>query len=99
MISGAHSANEIPKIHIHEERVQKSIHSNVHDKIKKGYYSNGAVTSACRKRVIIHLPSRMPPSAREQFGKLINLPDSLEELFKIAGKKKTTWLVLLNCVI
>ncbi|XP_074579118.1 potassium channel KAT3-like [Curcuma longa] len=87
MISDAHSANGIRGIHIQEERVQKSIRSNVHEKIIKGYCSNGAVTSACRKRAIIHMTSRMPPSAREQFGKLINLPDSLEELFKIAGEK------------
>ncbi|KAG6471982.1 hypothetical protein ZIOFF_069437 [Zingiber officinale] len=51
----------------------------VHEKINRGN---------CSKRAIIHMASRMPPSAREQIGKLINLPDSLEELFKMAGKKK-----------
>ncbi|XP_042450613.1 potassium channel KAT1-like [Zingiber officinale] len=64
-----------------EERVQKSIRSNLHEKINKGYCSNGVVTSAAgRKRAVIHI-------ARERIGKLINLPDSLEEIFKIAGEK------------
>ncbi|XP_042442685.1 potassium channel KAT3-like [Zingiber officinale] len=79
MINDPHSANGIPEFHIHEQRV--------HEKINRDNCSKGAVTSACRKRAIIHMASRMPPSAREQIGKLINLPDSLEELFKIAGEK------------
>ncbi|KAJ6811978.1 potassium channel KAT3-like [Iris pallida] len=40
-----------------------------------------------RKRVTIHLHSQDAKTRREQNGKLINLPDSLEELLRICGEK------------
>ncbi|CAK8530913.1 unnamed protein product [Lathyrus sativus] len=40
-----------------------------------------------KKRVTIHSPSGWRSSSHEQHGKLIILPDSLEELLKIAGEK------------
>ncbi|RZR99997.1 hypothetical protein BHM03_00029631 [Ensete ventricosum] len=46
-------------------------------------------TQTTNKRVIIHMLSRKSRSSREQIGKLINLPGSLEELFKIASQKFT----------
>ncbi|RRT82317.1 hypothetical protein GW17_00049964 [Ensete ventricosum] len=39
------------------------------------------------KRVVIHMHKTKSRSSRELMGKLINLPDSLEELFKITGQK------------
>lgn len=43
-----------------------------------------------KKRVTIHLQDGWRSSSHEQNGKLIILPDSLEELLKIAGKLETS---------
>ncbi|WOL14160.1 hypothetical protein Cni_G22940 [Canna indica] len=40
-----------------------------------------------KKRVIIHMIPKKSTNSREQIAKLINLPDSLEELLKIASHK------------
>ncbi|XP_027354115.1 potassium channel KAT3-like isoform X2 [Abrus precatorius] len=40
-----------------------------------------------KKRVTIHFLSKHRPSLQDQHGKLIILPDSLEDLLKIAGEK------------
>ncbi|CAI8590846.1 unnamed protein product [Vicia faba] len=45
------------------------------------------MASFTKKRVTIHSPSGWKSSSHEQHGKLIILPDSLEELLKIAGEK------------
>ncbi|KAL3522704.1 hypothetical protein ACH5RR_015538 [Cinchona calisaya] len=45
------------------------------------------VTEMTRKRVTIHMKIHQHDTSQKLLGKLILLPDSLEELFKIAGKK------------
>ncbi|XP_019056062.1 PREDICTED: potassium channel KAT2 [Nelumbo nucifera] len=45
------------------------------------------VTKLTNIRVTIHMPFRKECTTQEQFGKLIVLPDSLEDLFKVAGQK------------
>ncbi|XP_042464738.1 potassium channel KAT3-like isoform X1 [Zingiber officinale] len=40
-----------------------------------------------RKRVVVHILSRKTRSSKEERGKLINLPGSLEDLFEIAREK------------
>ncbi|KAG6530064.1 hypothetical protein ZIOFF_012285 [Zingiber officinale] len=42
-----------------------------------------------RKRVVVHILSRKTRSSKEELGKLINLPGSLEDLFEIAREKFT----------
>ncbi|KAG6487210.1 hypothetical protein ZIOFF_055793 [Zingiber officinale] len=42
-----------------------------------------------RRRVVLHRLSRKIRSSKEDIGKLINLPDSLENLFQIASEKFT----------
>lgn len=38
------------------------------------------------KRITVHMHPQISERSPEQFGKLINLPDSLQELFRIGGK-------------
>lgn len=52
-------------------------------------------TKSARKRVVIHEQCRNQ-SACQQFGKLISLPDSIDELFKIAGKPLFLFCALLS---
>ncbi|KAI4295427.1 hypothetical protein L6164_035486 [Bauhinia variegata] len=50
--------------------------------------SNDREAARCiKKRVTIHLPCEYRNTSERQHGKLIILPDSLEELLKIAGEK------------
>lgn len=50
-------------------------------------FVNGSrVVKSTEKRVIIHKGLRKTKTPREQLGKLIILPDSLEELLRIGGK-------------
>lgn len=44
------------------------------------------VTKSMKKRVTIHMKLQQDGPSRRQLGKLIILPDSIEELLKIAGK-------------
>nr|DAD33865.1 TPA_asm: hypothetical protein HUJ06_012716 [Nelumbo nucifera] len=48
--------------------------------------SDSQATKLTNRRVTIHMPSRKENTMQEQFGKLIVLPDSLEELLNVAGK-------------
>ncbi|KAK4710821.1 hypothetical protein R3W88_005334 [Solanum pinnatisectum] len=46
--------------------------------------SQGTISTHHKKRITIHMKKE---SLHEQFGKLIILPDSLEELFRVAGQR------------
>ncbi|KAF1890912.1 hypothetical protein Lal_00037483 [Lupinus albus] len=52
------------------------------------YPHDREATRFIKKRVTIHLRCRCRSTSKEQHGKLIILPDSLEELLKIAGKQQ-----------
>ncbi|XP_059665362.1 potassium channel KAT1-like isoform X2 [Cornus florida] len=49
--------------------------------------TNREFTKLTKRRVTIHMKFQKNNTSQKQLGKLIVLPDSLEELFKIAGKK------------
>ncbi|KAI5447479.1 potassium channel KAT3 [Lathyrus oleraceus] len=69
----------------------------INSPLEKVYTNSNSRNSNCqgeiemarftKKRVTIHSPSGWRSSSHEQHGKLIILPDSLEELLKIAGEK------------
>ncbi|XP_026658774.2 potassium channel KAT2 isoform X3 [Phoenix dactylifera] len=70
------------------ERSQQFIHSTFPACSTRGSHlvdSNHIKMST--KRVTIHMYSQRSRSSREQFGKLISLPGTLDELFRIAGQK------------
>ncbi|KAF8408914.1 hypothetical protein HHK36_004984 [Tetracentron sinense] len=51
------------------------------------FSSDSKLMKLTNKRVTIHKHFRKESTSQEQLGKLINLPDSLEELLRIAGQK------------
>ncbi|CAL9104867.1 unnamed protein product [Musa textilis] len=77
------------------ESDQEPTHSKFPDGMENGclnIQSGSADTDSAQmanKRVIIHMLSRESRSAREQIGKLINLPASMGQLFEIASQKFT----------
>ncbi|WOL09101.1 potassium channel KAT3-like [Canna indica] len=79
----------------YEEQIEQSLHSKFPDKVKDecSESSSSSVDTSnmqmTTKRVIIHMLSGKSRNSRENIGKLINLPGSLEELFKIASQKFT----------
>ncbi|XP_021765187.1 potassium channel KAT3-like isoform X2 [Chenopodium quinoa] len=50
-------------------------------------HPGAAITNVNKIRVIIHMQSQSDSMEEKQFGKLIVLPDSIEELFNLAGQK------------
>ncbi|XP_048331466.2 potassium channel KAT1 isoform X1 [Ziziphus jujuba] len=68
------------------EREESSQISHSHlNKVPKNSYSSALKPD--RKRVTIHMQFQDRSESYRQFGKLIILPDSMEELFKIASEK------------
>ncbi|KAJ8480290.1 hypothetical protein OPV22_024017 [Ensete ventricosum] len=92
-VANIHRTNTVTEIK--QERFQQPMHSKIPDKMKNTSSDLGSSavntsdTQTTNKRVVIHMLSRKSRSSREQIGKLINLPGSLEELFKIASQKFT----------
>lgn len=69
------------------ERSQQFIHSRFPPCSTIGNHSvDSNHIKKVNKRVTIHLYSQKSQRSREQFGKLISLPGTLDELFRIAGK-------------
>lgn len=95
-VANIHRTNTVTEIK--QERFQQLMQSKFPDKMKKTSSDLGSSavntsdTQTTNKRVIIHMLSRKSRSSREQIGKLINLPGSLEELFKTASKYYLTKL-------
>nr|XP_029119078.1 potassium channel KAT2 isoform X2 [Elaeis guineensis] len=70
------------------ERSQQFIHSIFPACSTRGTHSvDSNHIKMINKRVTIHMYSQNSQSSREQFGKLITLPGTLDELFRIAGQK------------
>ncbi|CAD5186642.1 unnamed protein product [Musa acuminata subsp. malaccensis] len=92
-VANIHRTNTTTEIK--QERFQQLMQSKFPDKMKKTSSDLGSSavntsdTQTTNKRVIIHMLSRKSRSSREQIRKLINLPGSLEELFKTASQKFT----------
>nr|XP_018682758.1 PREDICTED: potassium channel KAT3 isoform X2 [Musa acuminata subsp. malaccensis] len=80
-------------IESYEEQSQIFMHSKIPYKMKNASSRSGCSSvdtdkrQTVSKRVVIHMHKTKSRSSRELMGKLINLPDSLEELFKITGQK------------
>ncbi|XP_018682758.2 potassium channel KAT3 isoform X2 [Musa acuminata AAA Group] len=80
-------------IESYEEQSQICMHSKIPYKMKNASSRSGCSSvdtdtrQTVSKRVVIHMHKTKSRSSRELMGKLINLPDSLEELFKITSQK------------
>lgn len=79
-------------IESYEEQSQIFMHSKIPYKMKNASSRSGCSSvdtdkrQTVSKRVVIHMHKTKSRSSGELMGKLINLPDSLEELFKITSK-------------
>ncbi|KAG1335230.1 putative Potassium channel KAT1 [Cocos nucifera] len=70
------------------ERSQQFMHPRLAACSTRGTHSvDGNHVKMINKRVTIHMYSQKSQSSRDQFGKLISLPGTLDELFRIAGQK------------
>ncbi|THU49172.1 hypothetical protein C4D60_Mb06t06760 [Musa balbisiana] len=80
-------------IESYEEQSQTFMHSKIPYKMKNASSRSGCSSvdtdkrQTVSKRVVIHMHKTKSRSSGELMGKLINLPDSLEELFKITSQK------------
>ncbi|CAO2842195.1 unnamed protein product [Amaranthus hypochondriacus] len=82
------------RISIEVDEIQYPGHNNIHGSRESHYWDHGVteksgspiLRSKNKSRVIIHMQSQSD-CMEKQFGKLLLLPDSLEELLTIAGQK------------
>lgn len=73
-----------PEVHVANscfERTAKSTSSN-----GDGHAKSSEVIKAAKRRVTIHMHFQYINTLKEQVGRAIILPDSLEELLKVGGK-------------